>query len=58
MCRRSLGGAVAVFVASHQKYSSKLAGVILENTFTSIPSLAKVRFAELQVTCILDDPHY
>lgn len=39
---RSLGGAVAIFVASHQKYSSKLAGVILENTFTSIPSLAKV----------------
>ncbi|OQR76993.1 abhydrolase domain-containing protein 13-like [Tropilaelaps mercedesae] len=39
---RSLGGAVAVYVASHQKYSSQLAAVILENTFTSIPSLAKV----------------
>ncbi|KAK3803365.1 hypothetical protein RRG08_006918 [Elysia crispata] len=33
---RSLGGAVAVYLASLPNYSSRLAGLILENTFTSI----------------------
>lgn len=33
---RSLGGAVSVYLASHEKYKSKITGAILENTFTSI----------------------
>ena len=33
---RSLGGAVAIYLASLPNYSSRLAGLILENTFTSI----------------------
>lgn len=39
---RSLGGAVALYLASHIKYSRKVAATIVENTFTSIPALAKV----------------
>ncbi|GFN95847.1 abhydrolase domain-containing protein 13 [Plakobranchus ocellatus] len=33
---RSLGGAVAVYLASSSTYGPRLAGLILENTFTSI----------------------
>ncbi|XP_067005113.1 protein ABHD13 [Anabrus simplex] len=39
---RSLGGAVAIDVASRPEYSSKIWCVVLENTFTSIPDMAKV----------------
>ncbi|KAK7872286.1 hypothetical protein R5R35_012129 [Gryllus longicercus] len=39
---RSLGGAVAVDVAARPEYASKLWCVILENTFTSIPDMARV----------------
>jgi pimeloyl-ACP methyl ester carboxylesterase len=33
---RSLGGAVAVNLATQELYSSRIQGVVLENTFTSI----------------------
>nr|XP_006820729.1 PREDICTED: alpha/beta hydrolase domain-containing protein 13-like [Saccoglossus kowalevskii] len=41
---RSLGGAVAINVASSPKYRDKLCALIVENTFTSIPDVAKVLF--------------
>lgn len=41
---RSLGGGVAVHLASLKKYHDKLFAVILENTFTSIPSMAHLLF--------------
>lgn len=37
---RSLGGAVAIDVASDPEYYQKLMCVVLENTFTSIPDMA------------------
>lgn len=37
---RSLGGAVAIATAAHSECSDVLA-VILENTFTSLPNIAK-----------------
>lgn len=37
---RSLGGAVAIDVASDIEYSDKIMCVIVENTFTSIPEMA------------------
>lgn len=36
----SLGGAVALYLASHRKYRGSIAGLILENTFTSISDMA------------------
>ncbi|XP_071446595.1 protein ABHD13 [Hetaerina americana] len=39
---RSLGGAVAIDLASHPEYASKIWCLILENTFTSIPDMAAV----------------
>ncbi|XP_072037872.1 protein ABHD13-like [Amphiura filiformis] len=41
---RSLGGAVAVHIAAHRHNRDKLAGLILENTFTSIPDMGSVLF--------------
>lgn len=38
---RSLGGAVAIYVASHPKYRHLVKGLIVENTFTSIGSVVK-----------------
>lgn len=46
---RSLGGAVAVHLASTSLGRSHLAGVILENTFTSLPAVGKKIF---QLPCI------
>uniref|UniRef100_A0A182Q4R6 Serine aminopeptidase S33 domain-containing protein n=1 Tax=Anopheles farauti TaxID=69004 RepID=A0A182Q4R6_9DIPT len=37
---RSLGGAVTIDLAADAVYGSKLMGVIVENTFTSIPDMA------------------
>lgn len=37
---RSLGGAVAVDLAADAVYGQKIMGIILENTFTSIPEMA------------------
>jgi hypothetical protein len=37
---RSLGGAVAIDLASRCDYRDRIAGLIVENTFTSIPHLA------------------
>ena len=33
---RSLGGAAAIYACTHENNASKVKGVILENTFTSI----------------------
>ncbi|XP_011552711.3 protein ABHD13 isoform X2 [Plutella xylostella] len=39
---RSLGGAIAIDLASRLEYRDKVWAVIVENTFTSIPDMAKV----------------
>ncbi|KAG5898082.1 hypothetical protein JTB14_001786 [Gonioctena quinquepunctata] len=39
---RSLGGAVAIDLAMREEYASKIWCLIVENTFTSIPHMAKV----------------
>jgi fermentation-respiration switch protein FrsA (DUF1100 family) len=36
---RSLGGAVSIYLGSHPEYKSKIRGLILENTFTSISDM-------------------
>lgn len=41
---RSLGGAVAVDLASRSKNKDRIGALILENTFTSIPDIAKILF--------------
>ncbi|XP_077301174.1 abhydrolase domain containing 13-like protein Bem46 [Arctopsyche grandis] len=38
---RSLGGAVAIDLVSRQEYANKIWCMIVENTFTSIPEMAK-----------------
>ena len=38
---RSLGGAVAIQLASMPYYAQKLHGVIVENTFTSLPDIGR-----------------
>lgn len=43
---RSLGGAVSVYSAAELKFP--LAGVILENTFTSISDMADVLFSKVR----------
>ncbi len=42
---RSLGGAVAIHIASQANYSGRLAGVIVENTFTSLPDIGRHLFS-------------
>lgn len=37
-----IGGAVAIDLAADTIYQQKLNGIIVENTFTSIPEMAKV----------------
>jgi len=41
---RSLGGAVAVDLATRSQNKEKIAAVLLENTFTSIPDIARLLF--------------
>ena len=41
----SLGGAVSINLCSLPKYSSSVAGLILENTFTSLPGVARSLFS-------------
>jgi len=41
---RSLGGAVAVDLATRSQNKDKIAAVLLENTFTSIPDIARLLF--------------
>jgi fermentation-respiration switch protein FrsA (DUF1100 family) len=38
---RSLGGAIALDIAADHHYGSKLMSIIVENTFTSIPHIAR-----------------
>ncbi|XP_064122693.1 uncharacterized protein LOC135226942 [Macrobrachium nipponense] len=44
-----LGGAVAVDCVSRSEISSRIAAMVLENTFTSIPDMAKVLFSNVKV---------
>lgn len=39
---RSLGGAVAIDLAAHKDYKNKIWALIVENTFTSIPEMARI----------------
>lgn len=41
---RSLGGAVALHVASDPCFANRIAAVVVENTFTSIPEMARALF--------------
>ncbi|KAI1305345.1 Protein ABHD13 [Halotydeus destructor] len=41
---RSLGGGVAVELAKNIRYKDHVAAVIIENTFTSIPDIARILF--------------
>lgn len=41
---RSLGGAVAIHLCSRRQVRGKVRGLIVENTFTSVPSLARKVF--------------
>ena len=41
----SLGGAVAINLCSIPKYSNAVAGLVLENTFTSLPGVASSLFS-------------
>lgn len=41
---RSLGGAVSIHLAAQPYYSHHLAGLILENTFTSLPDIGRKIF--------------
>lgn len=51
-----VGGAVAVDCVSRTEVSSRVAAVVLENTFTSIPDMAKVLFSGVRVLARL--PHW
>ena len=50
------GGAVAVDCVSRAEVSSRVAAVVLENTFTSIPDMAKVLFSGVKFLARL--PHW
>ena len=41
---RSLGGAVAIWLASQSKYANHTSALVVENTFTSLPDIAKKVF--------------
>ncbi|KAL8558237.1 hypothetical protein ACOMHN_040935 [Nucella lapillus] len=52
---RSLGGAVAVYLAASPLYAQHICGVVLENTFTSIPSMGQHIFRTQLIKYI---PHW
>ena len=52
---RSLGGAVAIYLASSPLYSQHICAVILENTFTSIPCMGQHIFRMKFISYI---PHW
>lgn len=41
---RSLGGAIVIHIASQRHNQDRIAGLIIENTFTSIPDMGSVLF--------------
>jgi len=49
---RSLGGAVAVDLATRSANKDAIAAVMLENTFTSIPEVAKILFPFRIIRCL------
>ena len=46
---RSLGGAVCIDLAGQQLYADGIRGLIIENSFTSIPAMAEVLFGVLRL---------
>ena len=52
---RSLGGGVAASLLQNRSYSSRISAVMLENTFTDLPSIAKKIF-DFRVIHML--PHF
>ena len=52
MFGRSLGGAVAIEIASRCENREKISGLIVENTFTSIPDIAQTLFSFRMVRMI------
>ena len=55
---RSLGGAVSIYLGSHEDYKNKISGFILENTFTSIQDMVKVLFPPLVYVDFLRRNHW
>jgi len=49
---RSLGGAVAVDLATRSCNKERIAAVLLENTFTSIPDIARLLFPFRAIKCL------
>jgi len=49
---RSLGGAVAIDLATRSTNKDSIAAVMLENTFTSIPDVAKILFPFKLIKCL------
>ena len=49
---RSLGGAVAVDLATRATNKDSIAAVMLENTFTSIPDIARILFPFKLIKCL------
>lgn len=49
---RSLGGAVAIDLATRSENKEKIAALLLENTFTSIPDIARILFPFKIIQCL------
>ncbi|CAL4171015.1 unnamed protein product, partial [Meganyctiphanes norvegica] len=47
--KNHLRGAIAIDCVSRAEISSRVAGVVVENTFTSIPDMAKVLFSNVRL---------
>ncbi|CAL1261153.1 unnamed protein product [Larinioides sclopetarius] len=49
---RSLGGAVAIDLVTHSEFAKHVLALIVENTFTSIPDVAKAMFNSKLINCL------
>ncbi|GBM82671.1 Protein ABHD13 [Araneus ventricosus] len=49
---RSLGGAVAIDLVTHSEFAKHVLALIVENTFTSIPDVAKAMFNSKFINCL------
>lgn len=58
MLGRSLGGAVNIYITSQSHYQSKISGIILENTFTSISDMVDSIFPVLSPFKFLQKNHW
>ena len=52
---RSLGGAVAIQLAASPLYSNKIHSLLVENTFTTLPDIARFIFADLKIVSYLPE---